>query len=118
MVSRLRCPCAVVALVLSMAAVAAAQQAPAQPRPDKIRIFLDCSFFCDETYLKQEITWVDYMRDRRDADVHVLVTTQNTGGGGTEYTIKFIGLGAFNGVQQTLRYNAPQSATSDENCSE
>ncbi len=113
--SRLRCTGAVLAFVLSMTAVAAAQQAAPPPRPDKIRIFLDCSFFCDETYLKQEITWVDYMRDRRDADVHVLVTTQNTGGGGTEYTIKFIGLGPFNGVQQTLRYNAPQSATSDEN---
>ena len=115
MISSLRRTCAFAGLFLLAAITAAAQPAPPQPRPDKIRIFLDCSFFCDETYLKQEITWVDYMRDRRDADVHVLVTTQNTGGGGTEYTIKFIGLGPFNGVEQTLRYAAPQSATSDEN---
>ena len=115
MVSRLPCTCALLALFLIAPALAAAQQAAPPPRPDKVRIFLDGSFFCDETYLKQEITWVDYMRDRRDADVHVLVTTQNTGGGGTEYTIKFIGLGPFAGVEQTLRYNAPQTATSDEN---
>jgi hypothetical protein len=115
MISSLRYVCAVLALVLLAPLAAAAQQAAPSPRPDKIRMFLDCSFFCDETFLKQEITWVDYMRDRRDADVHVLVTTQNTGGGGTEYTIKFIGLGPFAGVEQTLRYSAPQSATSDEN---
>ena len=54
------------------------------------------------------------MRDRRDADVHVLVTTQETGGGGTEYTLKFIGLGSFAGVEQTLRYSAPQTSTADE----
>jgi hypothetical protein len=114
MLFRLRCLCALLVCATSSSAFAA-QQPAAPPRPDKIRMFLDCSFFCDETYLKQEITWVDYMRDRRDADVHVLVTTQNTGGGGTEYTIKFIGLGPFAGVEQTLRYSAPQTATSDEN---
>jgi hypothetical protein len=115
MVQRGRCTCALLALLLTVPAVCTAQQAAPPRRPDKIRIFLDCSFFCDETFLKQEITWVDYMRDRRDADVHVLVTTQDTGGGGTEYTIKFIGLGPFAGVEQTLRYNAPQAATADEN---
>ena len=105
-------------LVLTMVTIpagAAAQDAAPPPRPDPIRIFLDCNYFCDETYLKSEITFVDYMRDRRDADVHVLVTTQNTGGGGTEYTLKFIGLGPFAKVEQTLRYLAPQTATSDEN---
>ncbi len=101
------------AIVIS-AGVAAQQPAPAA-RTGPIRIFLDCSFFCDDTYLKQEITFVDYMRDRSDADVHLLVTTQNTGGGGTEYTLKFIGIGRFAGVEQTLRYMAPPTATSDEN---
>lgn len=96
----------------SPATVAIAQQRP--PRPDNIRIFLDCSYHCDEDFIRKEITFVDYMRDRRDADVHILVTTQPNGGGGTQYTLKFIGLGPFAGVEQTLRYNAPQTATSDE----
>lgn len=111
----LRILCLSVALSATTAAGAPAQQPAPAPRPGPIRIFLDCSFFCDESYLKREITFVDYMRDRRDADVHLLVTTQNTGGGGTEYTLKFIGLGSFAGVEQTLRYLAPQTATSDEN---
>lgn len=107
----MRTACLGVAL-LALAGRAAAQGPP--PRPENIRIFLDCSYYCDESYIRREITFVDYMRDRKDADVHVLVTTQGTGGGGTQYSLKFIGLGPFAGVEQTLRYDAPQTATSDE----
>lgn len=105
-----------VVCLLALTSVAAAQgpPRPTGPRPDNIRVFLDCSYYCDESYIKREMTFVDYMRDRRDADVHVLMTTQRTGGGGTEYTVKFIGLGPFAGVEQVLRYHAPQTATSDE----
>lgn len=88
--------------------------ATAQAATGAIRIFLDCNYSCDESYIKQEITFVDYMRDRRDADVHILLTTQGTGGGGTEYTIKFIGLSRFTGVEQTLKHVSAATATSDE----
>jgi hypothetical protein len=90
------------------------QNAQRPPRPDPIRMFLDCSYYCDEQFLRKELTLVDWMRDRADADVHVLVTTQSTGGGGTEYTIKFIGLGPFASVEQTLKHVAPSTATSDD----
>jgi hypothetical protein len=93
---------------------ARAQEPRPTPRPDKLRVFLDCNYNCDENFLRQEITILDWMRDRRDADVHLLITTQNTGGGGTEYTLKFIGLGPFASVEQTLKYNAIQTATADE----
>ncbi len=104
--------------VLASPWAAFAQEPPAPSatgaQREAVRVFLDCSFFCDENYLRQEITVIDYMRDRKDADVHVLVTTQSTGGGGTEYTIKFIGLGRFAGIEQTLKYIAPQASTADE----
>jgi hypothetical protein len=108
-----------VGLLAALAAVLlfvlpAAAQTPAPARPDSIRIFLDCSYYCDEQFLRKEIMLVDWMRDRKDADVHVLVTTQGTGGGGTEYTMKFIGLGPFTGVEQTLKHVSPSTATGDE----
>ncbi len=105
-----------VALLLAAPVHAGAQDAPTPQTPPAgaIRMFLDCSFFCDENFLKQEITFVDWVRDRKDADVHVLVTTQSTGGGGTEYTTKFIGLGRFAGVEQTLRYISTNTSTADE----
>ena len=82
-----------VTAVLLFAVTASGQEPPAvTPVRDAIRMFLDCNYSCDEAFLRKEITFVDWMRDRKDADVHVLVTTQSTGGGGTEFTLKFIGL--------------------------
>ena len=49
------------------------------------RVFIDC-ISCDMDYFRTEITFVNYVRDRKDAQVHVLITTQSTGSGGTEYT--------------------------------
>lgn len=78
-----------------------------------MRVFLDCDA-CDFDYLRQEIAFVDYVRDRKDAHVHVLATTQGTGGGGTEYVFQFIGLGRFAGVNDELRYATQQTTTREE----
>ena len=94
--------------------VAAAQEAPPADRTEAIRVFLDCKFSCDETYLRQEMTIVNWVRDRTVADVHVLVTTQETGGGGREYTVKFIGQDRFVSVEQTLRYFASPTSSPDD----
>jgi len=99
------------ALLLTSVPAAASQTQPA--KHDLVRVFLDCSH-CDESYLKKEVTFIDYVRNREDADVHLLVTLQQTGGGGAQWTLKFIGLGAFQGVDQTLTYNAAPTATDDE----
>src|SRR5690606_6128926 len=49
-------------------------------------VFLDCEAdSCDGTHIRNEIRFVDWMRDRTDADVHVLLTSQSTGGGGESY---------------------------------
>jgi hypothetical protein len=69
---------------------------------------------CDFDYLRTEITYIDYVRDRKQAEVHVLVTTQETASGGTEWTVKFIGLERFAGTEQTLTFTTSQTATDDE----
>ena len=46
------------------------------------RVFLDCNF-CDENFIKNEIEFVDWVRDRKDANVHILVTRQRLGNGGS-----------------------------------
>ena len=64
-------------------------------------------------YLRTEITYLDYVRDRTDADVHLLFGYQGTGGGGTAFTIFFIGSRSFAGITDTLVYNSEPSATED-----
>lgn len=93
--------------------VSTAAQAAAQSAPGRVRVFLDCEA-CDFDYLRREIEFVDYVRDRADADVHVLATTQGTGGGGTEYVFRFIGLGRFTGVDDELKYTSQQTSTREE----
>ena len=90
---------------------AAAQAAPAEV---PVAVFLDCSFFCDQDFVRTEISYVSWVRDRTASDVHILVTQQTTGGGGTEYTVAFMGQRASAGKTDTLRFVTRQSATSDE----
>lgn len=78
-----------------------------------LRVFLDCGG-CDFDYIREEVPVVDYVRDRTVADVHVLVTNQQTGGGGSERTFYFLGLGDLEGRADTLRYVSQQFNTDDE----
>jgi hypothetical protein len=82
--------------------------------PEPLKVFLDCTAKCDEDFLRTEIRVISYVRDRQDADVHVLVTTQATGSGGIEYTVQFIGLGRFSKIEHTLKFASAQNATDDE----
>lgn len=87
-------------------------QAPS-PLPERLAVFLDCEF-CDETFLRQEMEYVDWVRDREVADVHVLVTQQTTGAGGRAQTFDLIGLRAFLGMDHSTVYTTNVGATEAE----
>ena len=54
-------------------------------------VFVDCQANdCFEQYLKQEVTYLDYVFDRQAADVHILVTDQNASAGSREVQCVFI----------------------------
>jgi hypothetical protein len=77
-----------------------------------LKVFLDCDG-CYRDFLQAEVVFVDYVRDRKEADVHVLITSIETGAGGREYTAAFTGLGALQGVDHTLRTVTTTSDTED-----
>lgn len=78
-------------------------------------IFLDCSRrICDLNYIRTEITFVNYVRDRESADVHILVTGERTGSGGNEYTLAYIGRGRYEGKDSTLKYYSRSTDTPDQ----
>jgi hypothetical protein len=87
---------------------------PARNLPSTVNVFLDCSYYCDFDFIRTEVSYVNWVRDRTDADVHVLVTSQGTGGGGSEYTLAFIGLRGFAATSDTLKYVSTVNATSDD----
>jgi hypothetical protein len=77
------------------------------------RIYLDCPS-CDLDYIRTEITFVNYVRDRKEAQIYILVTTQRTGGGGREYSLTFMGQQDFQGIDLVHKYFSSQTDTADE----
>jgi hypothetical protein len=75
----------------------------AQPADAPVRVFLDCPGGCFPDYVRTEVRFVDYVRDRTEADVHVIVTSTTTGAGGREYVAEFIGARLFDGIDHTLK---------------
>lgn len=82
-------------------------------RKDAVKVFIDCSS-CDMNYTRQEIPWVNYVRDVREAQVYVLVTRQNSGNGGDLYTYTFHGMDIYAGMDDTLAYTSNPYETSTE----
>lgn len=77
------------------------------------KVFLDCRR-CDRDYIRIEIPFVNYVRQREEADVHILVTTQRTGSGGWEYTMSFIGQDDYEDIQEVLKYVTNRTDTRDD----
>jgi hypothetical protein len=77
------------------------------------KVFIDCND-CDLDYIRTEITFVNYVRDRKEAQVHVLITTLKTGSGGREYTLSFLGQNEFAGINDTQAYYSNKTDTEDE----
>ncbi len=78
-----------------------------------LKVYIDCNR-CDIDFIHREIPYVNYVRDRQEAQVHLLITKQLTGSGGTEYRLNFIGLKEFDGINEETVYNSSPDETSDK----
>jgi hypothetical protein len=107
----------VVALLLVTATLSA--QATGGPARDTVqnsalRAYLDCEESgCDRDFLVTELKWVNWMRDRLDAEFHLLVTAQQTGSGGSRYTVVAIGQKQYAGKSDTLYFTANPNDADD-----
>ncbi|MCD6332278.1 MAG: hypothetical protein J7L89_03300, partial [Bacteroidales bacterium] len=82
-------------------------------RNEAINIFLDCHR-CDVDYIRRELPYVNYVRDRQEADVHILITQESTGSGGKKYRIHLIGQGQFEGIDDQVIYISSPDDTRDK----
>lgn len=89
-----------------------AQQPAADWRNAAPRVYLDGATV-DRDYVVTEIPFVNYVRDRADADIHILTTAQY-GEAGTEYLIEFIGKGRFQDIHFTLKCFSDRLFTEDQ----
>jgi len=104
----------ITALAYSSATVAnLAADSATDLRTSALRVFVDCDTRCYMTFMRQEIQYINYVRDRRDAQVHVMITSQRSGGG-RKYNLALYGLEDFGGMEQTLSFNSSNTETDDE----
>lgn len=81
----------------------------------RLAVFLDCPRWCDTDFINQEISLVNYVRDKELAQLHVMISRHGGGNAGTTYLLTFIGQKQFSGMMNELTYWAPGTNTADAN---
>ncbi len=102
-----------ISLIVSINSYAQEEPREANKLQEKaVKVFLDVTRRFQE-YIKTEIPFVNYVRDRKQAQVYIMMTQQRTGAGGNEYTIKLIGQKNFEMVNDTVKYVSTQAETDE-----
>lgn len=99
-------------LLLSTQFTVSAQKADSTSN-GHLDVFLDCSS-CDEENLRQKVAHLNYVRDRLLCDVHILITEQATGSGGTAFLLQFFGRKQFENMNDEFHCDLPANSTADE----
>lgn len=93
----------VVAIMFSLCVVAQSDSTSTVSSIPKIQIFLDCQWRCDFEYFRQEMKYVDFMRDRQEAEIFMQLTRQRSANGGNQFTLQIKGQeDAYVGMSDTL----------------
>jgi len=80
---------------------------------NNLKIFYDCQY-CDVTFMKQNLNYVEFVRDQNFSDVHIMINSQRNGSGGDGYTLQFIGMDKFSKLTDTLTYATNPDMSNDD----
>lgn len=97
-------------LLFALSPAISKAQADENVSDETINVFLDCRG-CNGSYIRTEINFINFVRDQDDAEVHLLVTLQQTGSGGWEHTLNFMGKGFIADKSHVMKFVSPQSDT-------
>lgn len=78
----------------------------------RIKLFIECS--CERSYIRQEINFVDHVRDQGLANVNLFIYDIANGSGGRTYKLEFEGVGAYEGTLAQRSYDTNVNMTADE----
>ncbi|MDH5399928.1 MAG: hypothetical protein OEX02_17380 [Cyclobacteriaceae bacterium] len=94
------------------------EQVKAQGKEDQaadlMEVFIDCQGGCDINYIRQEIDYVNHVRDQLEAQVHVFITRQYSSSGGHIYDLSFTGRNDYEGINNQFQFIALTTETEDE----
>ncbi|HUF76340.1 MAG TPA: hypothetical protein VMM35_08680 [Longimicrobiales bacterium] len=99
----------------ALAVLGPAGSVHAQSATSRPRVFFDCNGpNCNSQYYRTEINWVNWVNDPGVADLHIIMGSLNTGAGGREYQIDFIGVESEEGYEDQHHYNQLATDTQRE----
>lgn len=95
-------------LFLCLFSTAAIAQTPAP------KLFLNCqNTRCYDDFIRTELSFFEFVRDRGQSDIEVLVVSIITAAGGRAYTLTFLGHQSFDSQTDTLSFSTRQTDTED-----
>jgi hypothetical protein len=77
-------------------------------RKDALNVFMSAS-----SYIKKEITFINYVRDLKNADLYIIQTYQGTGSGGDATTYFLVGQNKYKGMNDTIIVNTGPDDTEE-----
>jgi hypothetical protein len=96
------------AMLLAWAEVAR-QEAETSGRYDTstLKVFLDCEAWLEDE-IRQDIEFVEFVDNRREADVCMTVTPDSSYGTARHYRVRFSGAGRFAMIEASARLHLPK----------
>ena len=88
-------------------------QSFSQSSNSDLNLYLDCGK-CDQSYLKQNLSYVSFVRDQKFADVYILVRTQKNGSGGITHNFEFQGQHKYKKMRTKLSFSTKPDDTKAE----
>lgn len=85
------------------------------PRPtnrEALKLFVDCN--CERSYIRQEIKFVNHVRDQTLANVQLFIYDVANGSGGRTYLLDFKGKRDYEEITGNLSFETNPNMTSDE----
>lgn len=78
----------------------------------QIKLFVECS--CERGYIRQEIKFVNHVRDQAQANVQLFIYDIANGSGGRTYKLEFEGKEEYQDITEKIDYETNVNMTSDE----
>ena len=79
---------------------------------EPINLFIDCN--CEKSYLRQEINYVNHVRDQQLANVVLMIYDIANGSGGRTYKLDYKGTGAYDKIGLERSFDSNMNMTSDD----
>ena len=81
---------------------------------EKLNVFLDCNYICDEDFLKREMPYINFMRNPTDSHVQIIIQSQKSASGGSRLSLRFIGLNQFQSTENEYFVNLEPDASEED----